>query len=662
MHSFFMNIKEKMVSSFLDETDTPPISDIDLSTNNPPIQNHLHVGFHLPITYLDESKKHELSPIVCSDLELKSSLSDSNSMYEVLFRPSHDFAKALIPDWSKQYTTDTTYLENTQCVLREIPEYIESSGIKREPTKISGREAVGDRENSGERSSKEFVLNTQKIVEIWESIKEDESFMERYSYMDWEMLHHLNHSAYFLQIISMVQLFSPILSLLLPFLLLLIPFFLLKLRGVDISVSNYIDMLHSITKNHFIGMIMNQVRGNLSIEKIAYLLLIVAFYGFQIYQNVRSCMRFHQNITQINCHLLDMKTYISNVVKKMECFSNMHAKKESYRLFCQKTDKHCDVLHTMLSELSQIQRFSYSANTASSFGYLLKCYYRIHSIEEYGDALRYSFGFEGYIDNLCGVYENLVAGNVSYVAFSEKEATQFVDQYYPANSFELRSPEFSRSPTASHPEIFAHIENNHIVNTCHFKKNMIISAPNAAGKTTLLKSTAINIVFSQQLGCGFYGEGSTIQPYTHIHSYLNIPDTSGRDSLFQAESRRCKEIIDLVSENVDGCRHFAILDELYSGTNPTEAGKSAYAFLKYLSKYDHIDFMLTTHYVYVCKKFRKSKKIQNYKMGVIEDVGVEGGYRFTYRLEEGISKIQGAIKILKEMNYPQEMLDSINSC
>jgi DNA mismatch repair ATPase MutS len=140
---------------------------------------------------------------------------------------------------------------------------------------------------------------------------------------------------------------------------------------------------------------------------------------------------------------------------------------------------------------------------------------------------------------------------------------------------------------------------------------------------------------------------------------LNIPDTSGRDSLFQAESRRCKEIIDVVSspENRDA-RHFTILDELYSGTNPTEAGKSAYAFLKYLTKYENIDFMLTTHYVYVCKKFKKSQKIRNYKMGV-QPTDAIGGYRFTYRIEKGISKIQGAMKILKDMEYPEEMLDVI---
>ena len=116
-------------------------------------------------------------------------------------------------------------------------------------------------------------------------------------------------------------------------------------------------------------------------------------------------------------------------------------------------------------------------------------------------------------------------------------------------------------------------------------KNIIISSPNAGGKTTMIKTTTINVIFSQQLGCGFY-KSCVLKPYTHIHSYLNIPDTSGRDSLFQAESRRCKEIIDIINgTNIETTRHFCIFDELYSGTNPKEATKSAYAFLLYLSKF-----------------------------------------------------------------------------
>ncbi len=65
---------------------------------------------------------------------------------------------------------------------------------------------------------------------------------------------------------------------------------------------------------------------------------------------------------------------------------------------------------------------------------------------------------------------------------------------------------------------------------------MIITGPNASGKTTILKTTLINTILTQQFGCGFYSE-ATMYPFNHIHCYLNIPDTSGRDSLFQSETR-----------------------------------------------------------------------------------------------------------------------------
>jgi hypothetical protein len=534
----------------------------------------------------------------------------------------------MIPYWAKQHTSDIVYLKDTRQVLQEMPKY---------------KELLGEHGNTNNTKP----LNTSKLIEIWESTKGDEGFMDRYSYIDWNMLKYVNESEQFLQIYSMAQILSPVFSLLLPFVFLLVPFFLLKLRGVSITPSSYINTILAITKGHFIGKLLQQFTAPMSIQKVVYVLFIGAFYGFQLYQNMKSCIRFHTTITRINDHLYELKKYVASTIKKMECFSTLHCAKSSYNAFCTVSQKHCSSLKLLYGELESIEPFSYSRKKAFSIGHMMKCYYLVYSVESYGDALRYAFGFEGYIDNLFGVSENLVSGNVQYANYIENnttttktktktKCTRFIGQYYPA-----------------------HLGNNAIPNDCEFSKNMIISAPNAAGKTTLLKSTAINIIFTQQLGCGFY-EKCDLVPYTHIHSYLNIPDTSGRDSLFQAESRRCKEIIDIVSspENQDA-HHFAILDELYSGTNPTEAGKSAYAFLKYLSKYNNMDFMLTTHYVYVCKKFKKSQKIRNYKMGV-QSTDNKGGYRFTYKLEEGISKIQGAMKILKDMDYPQEMLDVMN--
>jgi DNA mismatch repair ATPase MutS len=147
-------------------------------------------------------------------------------------------------------------------------------------------------------------------------------------------------------------------------------------------------------------------------------------------------------------------------------------------------------------------------------------------------------------------------------------------------------------------------------------------------------------------------------PYTHIHSYLNIPDTSGRDSLFQAESRRCKEIIDIIREqNPDKTRHFCTFDELFSGTNPHEASSAGHAFLSYLNTFKNVNFILTTHYLRICKQFKVSEHIQNYKMDV--RISEDGTFKYTYKIKKGISSIKGGIRVLKDMDYPKEIIDLV---
>jgi DNA mismatch repair ATPase MutS len=117
----------------------------------------------------------------------------------------------------------------------------------------------------------------------------------------------------------------------------------------------------------------------------------------------------------------------------------------------------------------------------------------------------------------------------------------------------------TKMKSAYYPKL---MHDKYVSNDFDFNKNMIITGPNAAGKTTLIKTTIINIVLSQQFGYGFY-QSATINPYHQIHSYLNIPDTSGRDSLFQAEARRCNEIIQEFNAHSKQ-RHFCIFYELYS--------------------------------------------------------------------------------------------------
>ena len=208
----------------------PKIPDVsvDPSDNNIPVytpfQREQIESFKLPISYLDKSKLHSLSDVVSSDLELipstNSSLPDK-SMYSYLFKPSHPFSQLLIPNWEKQYTSDIDFLENTKTIINRFNKVREHCNYK---------------------------LDCHRIFDIWDTVKQDKTFLERYSYIDWDVIREFNHSSSFLQFMSVVNISSPLISLIIPFIFLLFPFILLKIQGIPISFTSYIEMLRGITQ------------------------------------------------------------------------------------------------------------------------------------------------------------------------------------------------------------------------------------------------------------------------------------------------------------------------------------------------------------------------------------------------------------------------------
>ena len=568
---------------------------------------NLYHPFKLPIHYIHPSEVFPLSKTVSDDLELL--VSDSTSMYEHLFQPSNSFAKQMLQEWNSHYTTNIDFLKDTQDVLREIP-----------PEEL-------------------HPLDCSNIMSIWNDLKDNKNFLEKYNFVEWKMLMHLNESPLFLQIMSMANIMSPIMTLLIPLLFLLVPFIILKLQQKHITFDVYVLVLKQIAKNHFIGKTISSMQ-SMNIENIFYIGCSFAFYLMQVYQNMILCSRFYKNIQLINQRLIDIGKYIESTRNSMNQFIGKHYTKKCYTNFCKDIQTHSIRLQELYNQIEDIGEFKYNSQTLGNVGYMLKQYYVLHSNIEFEESLRYSIGFVGYIDNMKGVYDNIQKGQLSFANFDKTKNVEIKDQFYP--------------PLKDNKDV--------IKNDCDLKKNMIITGVNGSGKTTFIKTTALNIIFTQQLGCGFY-KSCLLNPYEHIHSYLNIPDTSERDSLFQAESRRCKNIINIINENPDA-RHFCIFDELYSGTNIDDATKASYSFLVYLCKRKNINFVLTTHIKNVCKKLRKIKDkcgipmMKNCKMDVIEHLNY---LEYTYKIKKGICKINGAIHILQQMQYPDEILETFKN-
>jgi len=577
------------------------------------LNRDIHKVFRLPIAYVDEDKLFDLNGIVTEDLELtkppvedaSGELVHSNTMYEHLLKPQNKFATALMPDWAKQFTNDATFLTQSQSVIENI-DYIPQ-----------------DDDN---------CIDCDKFLTFWKDLKQDNvNFMDRYSYIEWDIARHLNESSTFLQALSFVNMASPALSFFIPILFLIFPFIILKIQGIPIDFATYFNTLKNIAKNHFIGSIIRTAQ-NVSWSSLFYLAVTVGLYGLQIYQNYRACIRFYNNISRINDHISFLKMYINASTEKIDKFIELNSHHSTYSSFCELSSYHSDNLKNIYSEIEHIAPFEPKFSKITEIGYLLKCFYHLHTNSQYENALRYSAGFNGYISNIRGIRENMLSKSVNIASFNDKD-TVVNGMYYPAL-----------------------VSEKHVKNDCSFEKNIIITGPNASGKTTLLKSASINIILTQQFGLGFY-DSCSINPYTHIHSYLNIPDTSARDSLFQAESRRCKEIINIIDECDVSNRHLCIFDELYSGTNPDEATKSAYAFLLYLSNKSNVNFALTTHYHKLCKKIKKKHNMRNYMM----DVNTENERiaEYTFKLKKGVSNVKGGLSILEEMKYPKSILSCI---
>lgn len=579
---------------------------------NKKIITPLYFPFKLPIHYINPSEVFILCKTVSDDLELlegtkhiSSTEQPSLSMYEHLFQPSNSFAKQMIQEWGTHYTTNIDFLKDTQDVLREIPT---------EPI---------------------YPIDCSNIMCIWKDLKDNKKFLEDYNFVEWKMLSGLNENKLFLQIFSMANLLSPIMSLMIPLIFLLIPFLILKIQQRQITFDVYVNVLKEVAKHHFIGKTISSMQ-SFSIENLFYIGMTFAFYIMQVYQNTILCSRFYRNIQLINQRILSIGVYLKSTIHSMNKFNELHSTKKTYVEFCKDIQLHSTRLQELYTQIENIGEYHH-IKSLGNVGYLLRCYYVLHNNKYYEASLRFSIGFEGYIDNLRGVYYNIQNGHLAFAEYSTTKNFEIKDQFYP--------------PLKDNKDVMK--------NNCNLNKNMIITGPNASGKTTYLKTTALNIIFTQQMGVGFYSE-CTMNPYEYLHSYINIPDTSDRDSLFQNETRRCKEIIDIINENPDS-RIFCIFDELYSGTNPIDATKSSYSLLVYLCKRKNVNFILTTHYTNLCKKLRKIKDknnkpiIQNHMMSVIEH---QNQLEYTYKIQNGISKLNGAIHILKQMNYPNEIIQT----
>jgi len=582
-----------------------------MNQNQNAIINDLNKYFKMPIYY--NQNKIELKKNIVSDLELIETVDPScSSIYSFCFNNDNIVSKKITEQVAEYYTNDIRFLKDSQKLIQNYNSF---------------------------RKEYNCYPNYSNIIDIWNELKVEAGFKERYYYIDWEIIEFLNKSEMFLQLMSLYNLLSPLFSLMVPIIILIIPFFVLKVKGISLSMQEYVNVLKTVAQTNAIGKLFTVDFSQIETQERMYIFASAAFYVFSIYQNIMVCYRFHNNMKKIHSYFEEIKVYLARTTASMSSYLNYTENLETYQEFNKILRNKIVELDNISKKLNSITVYSLTnINKLKEIGKVLKCFYELHTNEDYNNVIMYSLGFNGYIDCLEGLQTNVVERKMNFAKFAKKPN---IKKNILKNSY------------------YACLKDGEPVkNTIKFKKNIVITGPNASGKTTILKSSLINIIFSQQFGCGFY-DSAILTPYDNLHCYLNIPDTSGRDSLFQAEARRCKDIIDSINASDDiEETHLCIFDELYSGTNPDEAEKSATSFMYYLNKYKNVSTMLTTHFNKVCIKLERNKCVQNYKMSTDIDAQNNNKIKYLYKMEKGISNVKGVISILQDMDYPKEIIDN----
>ena len=179
---------------------------------------------------------------------------------------------------------------------------------------------------------------------------------------------------------------------------------------------------------------------------------------------------------------------------------------------------------------------------------------------------------------------------------------------------------------------------------------IIITGPNMAGKSALLRQTAL-IVLLAQIGCYVPAESARIGIVDKIFTRVGASDSlSTGESTFMVEMTEAANILNNVTE-----RSLVLFDELGRGTSTYDGISIAWAIVEYLHEHKGSEArtLFATHYHELNEMTKNYPRIRNYNVAVRE---VGGKVIFLRKLVEGGSEHSFGIHVAQIAGMPPSIV------
>ncbi len=179
---------------------------------------------------------------------------------------------------------------------------------------------------------------------------------------------------------------------------------------------------------------------------------------------------------------------------------------------------------------------------------------------------------------------------------------------------------------------------------------MMITGPNMAGKSALLRQTALNVLMAQ-IGCFVAAESARIGVVDKIFTRVGASDNiSLGESTFMVEMNEAASILNNISR-----RSLILFDELGRGTSTYDGISIAWAIVEYLNRCaEKPKTLFATHYHELNEMEESYPGVRNFNVSVKE---IDGKVVFLRKLKPGGSEHSFGIHVAKLAGMPRAIVD-----
>ena len=485
-------------------------------------------------------------------------------------------------------------------------------------TPINNKELLIQRQNSNYELlnyQRDILKNNEKdllwIMTLKDEIDDDLSI--NLLFPSTYLINNMNYSSYLLDIYHCYKIIlMPMTSLIYPLSILYTPYYYInRYLHMELTFSKYMGIIYEFVKLLF------KLTGNIKTDltKIITIFIYLSIYIYSIYQTFYISYIIYKTREKLFNKLIGLVEFIKTAITIIKQSNNIWKSFFLYNDNLKETDINNSInnLSSLDNNLATVYKLWKNANYKDDIINLLKVIYTIDAID---------------------------------VIYKLKKSNKWCLPYYNDTNTKIWDV---NNPLLSSKQIS---------NPVNLSKNIIITGVNAGGKTTYVKSIAINIILAQTIGI-INGIKGNIYLYDAIITFMRVSDELGSKSYFEAETSHCNNMINVAEElNKTKKRGLFLMDEPMHSTPPIEGVSVAFSVAEYLAKLKSVTLIITTHFHNLIELEEKYKSLFiNLNVNATYNT-ITKLYEFNYKINRGGSKQIIAIELLEKHKFNKDIINS----